>query len=105
MGLRQFCVILASQCVSRLLAGWRCCSFLLSSPALKGTLGAELPWLWGPDWRSRGKCLFLKWLLLDLVPGSYSFEIIYRVNQAMGMHPLSSKASSRSTVFHLFRSV
>lgn len=27
-------------------------SSLLSSRAPKGTLGAELPWLWGPDWGS-----------------------------------------------------
>lgn len=36
---------------TRQLVGWRQFpSSLLNSPPFKGTLGAELPWLWGPDW-------------------------------------------------------
>lgn len=64
-------------------------SSLLIAPALKGTLGAELPWLWDPDLGELSKekdirFLLLNWLLLAGVLGSYSVKIVYCVTRQWG---------------------
>lgn len=90
---------------TRQLVGWRQFpSSLLNSPPFKGTLGAELPWLWGPDWESsrvsqrKGHTfLLLNWLLLADMFGSQLKQAI--VVPGNGNVPTELEASSKNEVF------
>lgn len=101
--LRQFYSMQYSQCISKQLVGWRQFSPFRTLP-FKGTLGVELPWLWGPDWESsrvsqrKGHTfLLLNWLLLAGMFGSQLKQAF--VVPGNGNIPTELEASSKNKVF------